>query len=245
MKKGTLILLAMVFCTVGLAGNSFAIPSDLIMDSYLHPLDSNDYQTTEDVIGNPANFDFHGYRWVGSTLEIYTNWSLGLGSSQYGAYLGDIFLYDENNYNPQTTDGIIAVLAVRNHDLSGEDDGIKAGDLFVPEKYRYSDLYFSGYSTSSYGDNEFVTASGGLIERGITLENIIDSSGTNVIYADLSIFDDQVDFSTSQIRFAPTCGNDILAAATDTAPVPEPATMLLFGTGLAGLAGYGRKKAKK
>ena len=42
-----------------------------------------------------------------------------------------------------------------------------------------------------------------------------------------------------------TLGGFIDSVSLNAAPVPEPATMLLLGTGLVGLAGLGRKKFKK
>ncbi len=55
-------------------------------------------------------------------------------------------------------------------------------------------------------------------------------------------------FTALDVHWTMSCGNDVIEAHTNmpnTSPVSEPATMVLLGSGLAGLAGYVRRfKAK-
>lgn len=46
------------------------------------------------------------------------------------------------------------------------------------------------------------------------------------------------------VAYTPWCANDVVGGGLEMDPVPEPATMLLFGTGLAGLAGVARRRRK-
>ena len=61
-------------------------------------------------------------------------------------------------------------------------------------------------------------------------------------YDSLTVLKDIGLFSTGQGSFAFT---SVVDQGYSTAPVPEPGTMMLLGSGLVGLAGWGRKKFRK
>lgn len=236
MKTGVRIGFVLV-CVVGLlfSWNVTKAKAISFPDTYLHPLDMNPGQQGLDRIGAEIPFEIYGHDWLTSadtTLRIWTSWDLGLdGKALFDVQVGDVFIYA-----PTET---IAV-ALRDHNPLLGEGNFQAGDIFEPTVMLTSDHYFDPdtgelhkLDYSKYGDNEIVLASEGDLkpEAADAIGYYYDPAEGK--YAITITFPYNFNMHPG-IRFAWTCANDIHH-------VPEPATLLLIGTGLVGLVGLRRK----
>ncbi len=205
---------------------------------------------------NRQEWDLEGFFQKGSSLAMVGGFDFVNGVAGYDKYTsGDIFIdidgdaqYGTTNINggsgQETVGNTFGYDYVLDMDFASLTYSVfKLNDSTTttvwygmneesnPWKYDAGGELLAGYENL---DMEYVT--------GLTDADCGFSGGIHyAVGVDLSFLAPGTDFTS---HFTMGCGNDNLMGK-GTAPVPEPATMLLFGTGIAGLLGVGRKRLRK
>lgn len=239
MKK-SIILLVMLFIFL-LSMNARAYQ---IIDNYWGFFDHG----YGDVIGND-NFEIYSMdvSFGGGFMDIIiaTNFYEGAHDTG-GAGYGDLFIstngWDPYGLDPYRWDSY----------WTGEDwefvFDTSAGILYELPNYTTSNItnYISLASARSTYRNfqEVLYRRGGDSITGDTSKVDLTHTGNGgyITYEiDMSSLG-SIDGGIIGLKWGQTCANDTIEGGAPGAPVPEPATMLLLGSGLICLAGLGRKK---
>ena len=230
-----------------------------ILDSYV----GADHHGHGDVIGKTYLFDISQAKVnrVGNTLtiDIFTKFAgrgddglfTGLTGGK-GIGYGDLFLanawdpfgdpkYTGDNHSTGTTWTYAVGLGNDRWDSTGGsatlyslNSGNNNADTLLSDDFMTGGTYRNGQEVAVDTLNGNVTALSSALWSidNDSIKFIMDISGTNLLSGNGIAF-----------HWGQTCQNDVIEGSAHAAP--EPATILLLGTGLFGLAGVGRKKIKK
>lgn len=234
------------FLIIALFSFAFFIPVNseaiIINDNYI----GSDNHGYGDVIGNTSDF---GIDWLDVSITgdrmnvvIQTGYT---GSDRWGVTeYGDFFVstngwnpygsapyLSDNHANGEAWEYAFDVQTGSLYDITTAQSNILLAEDTMPASgYVFRNGQETAINTS--GLTAYSTTASGTYDDGAYYSFLIDIGGLNWELSDLGFH-----------WAAATCANDVIEGSA--APVPEPTTMLLLGTGLIGLAGYGRKKFKK
>ena len=242
------VLLSLILLVFMLSGNAQAV---VIYDTY-YGADDHGYG---DVIGSTANFDVE---YMDVQIDAITN-KLAVqiktnyrgndydGFSNLNTDFGDLFI-STDGWNPDMSQ---PNYLADNFNSVFSEDWEYAFDVSAGKLYQITD------SNIRLSDQEMPT-SGWVYRNG--QEVLIDPTGLSSSLNGTAMYDNgfyslSIDITglgwilaDLGFHWTMTCGNDVIegiAPGGDRPPVPEPATMILLGSGLLGFAGLGRKKLLK
>jgi hypothetical protein len=242
---------------MAVTGAAFAIPVQLPDIHPGHPTPAyggnspGTASNNDDVIGQLRFFDVRMLTFDiqnANTIQFvadmnYNNGDTNLGDIVVGGVTvrpGDILVWNGPMIYaiPLVTHGALSygsLYQVNSMRTAADVLGNPSGVNYRPGEFVWGNDSAGGSSLIANGTRGVASAGGAEILVTITLTG--SGGAWNQFITDL--LSGQIHFSSA------TCGNDVLNGGTLNDPVPEPLSMALVGTGLLGVALYGRRRTQK
>lgn len=201
-------------------------------------------QEVEPGMVNAQVWDLEGFFLSGNNLSIVAGWNFLSGAPGYSFASGDIFIdttgdawYGKDGTPPMNY-GYEYVLDVNWSAGTYKAYALDGSSQLVQVSEWYNQIESNPWRLN-YTDEVQVSSGSFTFEQGLSDAGVgfLGGSHYRVSGFDLGFVPAGTQFIA---HFTMECGNDNLVGQGTA--VPEPATMFLFGTGLIGLAGVGRRK---
>jgi hypothetical protein len=201
---------------------------------------------------------------LGGTIDVKANGASDIAKITDG-YFPEEGAWDGGDTNPEPDrwNGINNVAFSGNQESNRDVFYFDFGGTYLLDDVKLAvdnnDQYDVEYFTGSGWDNLFtILPAYGSIFR--SMDNFSTINGDDIRNDGRVDYDSRIDFTaveTSQLKFYAYNSGDTnysigefqafgtAVGGNSPAPVPEPSTVLLLGSGLIGLAWYGRKRSKK